>query len=253
MLLAQIAAGVWLLGWGLRSGVRMVRGPNRNWRMSLLSAVLGRYNSVDMNLITKIVATLPFLLLLVACTEEPKPAAKKEVKPAEPVTAVTAVHQTYRQARGWAPDCLLLQVANLDVKDVKGQEGGKMAAWEVTFVSPKERQSRRYTYSVVEVPASNLHEGVSGGTPDTWSPVGQTQPFAIQYLKADSPAAYATAMTKAKDYASKHPDMPVKFVVDWQKRHLNPTWRVYWGESVPTSTYGVYVDGTYDKYVAMAH
>ena len=47
--------------------------------------------------------------------------------------------------------------------------------------------------------------------------------------------------------------MPVKFVVDWQKRHLNPTWRVYWGESVPTSTYGVYVDGTYDKYVALAH
>ena len=207
-----------------------------------------------MNLRTKILATLPFLLLLGACTEEQKPAAKQEVKPpAEPVTAVTAVHKTYMQARGWAPDCLLLQVANLDVKDVKGQEGGKMAAWEVTFVSLTQRQSRRYTYSVVEVPASNLHEGVFGGSPDMWSPVGQTQPFAIQYLKTDSPAAYTTAMTKAKDYASKHPDQPVKFVLDWQKRHLNPTWRVYWGESVTSSNFGVYVDGTYDKYVAMAH
>jgi len=57
----------------------------------------------------------------------------------------------------------------------------------------------------------------------------------------------------AKDYAAKNPDMPVKFVLDWQKRHLNPTWRVYWGESVTTSSFGVYVDGTYDKYVAMAH
>ncbi len=185
-----------------------------------------------MNLRTKILVTLPSLLLLVACTEEPKPVVKKEVKPAEPVTAIAAVHQTYRQARGWAPDCLLLSVANLDVKDVKGQEGGKMAAWEVTFVSPSQRQSRRYTYSVVEVPASNLPEGVSGGSPDMWSPTGQSQPFAIQYLKTDSPAAYATAMTKAKEYAAKHPDMPVKFVVEWQKRHLNPTWRVYWGETV---------------------
>ena len=86
-----------------------------------------------------------------------------------------------------------------------------------------------------------------------WTPTGQTQPFAIQYLKIDSPAAYTTAMTKAKDYASKHPEMPVKFVLDWQKRHLNPTWRVYWGESVTTSSYGVYVDAMYDKYVAMAH
>jgi len=206
-----------------------------------------------MNPRTKILATLPLLLLLGACTEEQKPVVKKEVKPPEPVSAITAVHTAYKQARGWAPDCVLLSVANLDVKDVPGQEGGKMAAWEMTFVSLKDRQSRRYTYSVVEVPANNLHEGVSGGSPDMWSPVGQTQPFAIQLLKTDSPAAYATAMTKAKEYAGKHPEMPVKFALDWQKRHLNPTWRVYWGESVAASNFGVYVDGTYDKYVAMAH
>lgn len=206
-----------------------------------------------MNLRHKVVATLPFLLLLGACTEEQKPAAKKEVKAAEPVTAVFAVHQIYRQARGWAPDCILLQVANLDVKEVNGQEGGKMGAWEVTFVSPKRRESRRYTYSVVEVPASSLHEGVFGGSSDTWSPVGQTQPFAVQYLKTDSPAAYATAMAKAKEYAGKHPGMAVKFLLEWQKRHLNPTWRVYWGESVATSGFSVYVDAMYDKYVSLAH
>ena len=206
-----------------------------------------------MNLRHKVVATLPFLLLLGACTEEPTPAAKKEVKPVEPVTAVSAVYQVYRQARGWAPDCILLQVASLDVKDVKGQEGGKMAAWEVTFVSPSLRQSRRYTYSVVEVPASNLHVGVFGDSTDTWSPVGHSQLFAIQFLKTDSPAAYTTAMTKAQDYASKHPDMPVKFLLEWQKRHLNPTWRVYWGESVATSGFGVYVDAAFGKFVAIAH
>ncbi|HEY1205043.1 MAG: hypothetical protein ABSH46_13860 [Bryobacteraceae bacterium] len=206
-----------------------------------------------MNLRHRVVATLPFLLLLGACSEEPQPAAKKEVKPAEPVAAVTAVYQMYKQARGWAPDCLLLQVSSLDVKEVKGQEGGKMAAWEATFASPKLRQSRRFTYSVVEVPASNLPEGVFGSSPDTWSPVGQTQLFQIQYLKTDSTAAFITAMTKAKDYAAKHPDMPVKFLLEWQKRHLNPTWRVYWGESVATSGFSVYVDAMFDKYLSIAH
>jgi hypothetical protein len=206
-----------------------------------------------MNLRLRVVATLPFLLLLGACTEEPKPAAKKEVKPAEPVTAVTAIYETYKQARGWAPDCLLLRVASLDVKEVKGQEGGKVAAWEVTFISPKLRQSRRFTYSVVEVPASNLPEGVFGSPADTWSPVGQPQPLQVQYVKADSPAAYTTAMTKAKEYAGKHPDLPVKFLLEWQKRHLNPTWRVYWGESVATSGFSVYVDAMYNKYLSTAH
>jgi hypothetical protein len=200
----------------------------------------------------KVVATLPFLLFLGACTEE-APVAKKEVKPVEPVTAVSAVYQVYKQARAWAVDCLLIQVSSLDVKDMKGQEGGKVGAWEMTFASPRLRQSRRYTYSVVELPGSNLQQGVSGSLPDTWSPVGQTQPFAIQFIKTDSPAAYETAMTKAKDYAAKHPELPVKFLLEWQKRHLNPTWRVYWGESVATSSFSVYVDAMYGKYISTAH
>ncbi len=206
-----------------------------------------------MNLRLGVVAMVPFLLILGACTEEPKPAAKKEVKPAEPVTALAGVYEMYKQARGWAPDCVLEQVASLDVKDVKGQQEGKMAAWEATFVSPKLRQSRHFTYSVIEVPGSSLPMGVFGGSPDTWSPVGHSQGFQIQYVKTDSPAAYATAMTKAKDYAAKHPDLPVKFLLEWQRRHLNPTWRVYWCESVSTSNFSIYVDAMYNKYVSTAH
>ncbi len=206
-----------------------------------------------MNLRQRVVALLPFLLILGACTEEPKPAAKVEVKPAEPVTAVSAVFQIYKQARGWAPDCLLARVASLGVKEVKGQEGGKMAAWEATFISPKLRQSRRFTYSVAADPSANLNQGVVGGAAELWSPVGTSQPFAIQFLKTDSPAAYATAMTKAKEYAGKHPEMPVKFLVEWQKKHLNPTWRVYWGESAEASKFSVYVDAAFNKYVSTAH
>jgi hypothetical protein len=205
-----------------------------------------------MNLRRRVVATLPFLLLLGACSEAPKPTVKKEVKPAEPVTALAAVYKMYQQARGWAPDCQVLRVGSLDVKEMKGQDG-KMGAWEATFVSPSQRQSRRYTYSVVESPASNLSLGVSAGTPDVWSPVGQTRPFIIQSFKTDSTEAYATAMTKAKEYAAKHPDVPVTFLLEWAKRHLNPTWRVIWGTSAATSGFSVYVDATYGKYLSTAH
>jgi hypothetical protein len=194
---------------------------------------------------------LPFVLMLGACTEQPKPAAK-DVKPAEPITALSAAYKMYQQARGWAPDCRLEQLAGLDVKEVQGG-GGKLGAWEATFISPNLRQARRFTYSAVEVPASNLREGVFGGPPDSWSPVGRGLSFQIQAFKTDSPAAYATAMTKAQDYAAKHPDMPVKFQLEWAKRHSNPTWRVYWGETVATSNFSVYVDATLGKYVSTAH
>jgi hypothetical protein len=183
--------------------------------------------------------------MLGACTEEPQPTAKKEVKPVEPVTAVSAAYKVYREARGWAPDIMLLRVSSVAVKDMKGQEGGKAGAWEVEFVSPKLRQSRHYVYSAVD--------GVSGDPAASWSKVGQTQIFQLQDLKTDSPAAFTTAMTKAQDYAAKHPELPVKFLCEWQKRHLNPTWRVYWGESVATSGYSVYVDAVYDKFLSIAH
>jgi len=207
---------------------------------------------LDMNLRLRVVATLPLLLFLGACSEEPKPTVKKEVKPAEPVTALSAVYKMYQQARGWAPDCRVLRVGSLDVTDVKAQ-AGKAGAWEATFMSPDLRQSRRYTYSVVEVPASNLHEGVFAGSTDTWSPVGQTLPFVIQAFKTDSTAAYETAVKKGSAYASKHPDMPVTFLLEWAKRHRNPTWRVIWGSSAATSAFSVYVDATYGDYVSTAH
>ncbi len=207
-----------------------------------------------MNLRLRVVATLPFLLLLGACTEEPKPAAKKEAKPpAEPISALSAAYKMYKQARGWAPDCQILRLANLDVADVKGQEGGKMAAWEAVFVSHTQRQLRRFTYSVAEVPGANIPADVFGGSAETWSPVGQNLSFAIQFFKTDSTEAYTTAMEKAKDYAAKHPDQPVKFVLEWLKRNTDPSWRVYWGESVQKAGLSVYVDATTGKYMSTAH
>jgi hypothetical protein len=206
-----------------------------------------------MRLSHRILASLPLLFLLTACSEAPKPAATKEpAKPAEPVSALTAIYKCYQQARGWAPEAAVLSAGSLDLTEVKSQ-AGKAGAWEVTFFSERTRTTRRYTYSVVEVPRSNLREGVFSSTPDNWTPGGQDRPFTIQMLKIDSTAAYETAMKKAADYAAKHPDLPVKFLLERTKRFADPAWRVYWGESVSASNYSIFVNATSGEYLQTAH
>lgn len=205
-----------------------------------------------MKLRYKVVAVLPAVLLLTSCSEEPKPAqkAKEPAKPAEPVTALSAAYKMYTQARSWSPDCKVLRVAGLDLKEVKA-EPGKAGAWEATFVSEANHSARRYTYSVIEAPGSNLHQGVFGTSVDSWSPGGQAKPFLIQAFKADSPAAYEEVLKnpKAKEYSSQHPDLPVKFLLEQTSRFPDPAWRVYWGESLSTSGFSVFVDAMTGRYL----
>ncbi|MGD0201951.1 MAG: hypothetical protein ABSD27_14505 [Bryobacteraceae bacterium] len=196
---------------------------------------------------------LPLALLLSGCSEQPKPVEKpKPATPPEPVSALSAVYKMYTQARAWAPDCWLLRVGALDLKEVPSQ-GGKAGAWEATFVSERAGQSRRYTYSVVESVASNLRAGVVGGSGDSWSPGGPARPFLIQALKVDSPAALETAMKKGAAYAQKHPELPIRFLLEQTSRFPDPAWRVIWGESVSRSGFSIFVNATTGEYLQTAH
>jgi hypothetical protein len=198
-----------------------------------------------MKLRTKIIAALPLVLLLGACSE-PKPAAKTAApaKATEPVTALSAVYKMYTQARSWAPDCKLLRVGSLTIPEVKNA-AGKAGAWEATFVSESAQRARRYTFSVVESPAANLHEGVFGGSVDSVSASRQFKPFLIQAFRTDSTAAYETALkNKGADYAAKHPELPVLFLLEQTSRFPDPAWRVVWGDSVSTSGFSVFVDSS---------
>ncbi len=193
---------------------------------------------------SKLFLILPLGLLLGGCSDQPKPAEKaaEPAKPAEPITALSAVYKMYTQARSWAPDCKVLRVGSLTIKEVKN-DAGKAGAWETTFVSESNQRARRYTFSVVESPSANLHEGVFGGSVDSWSGTGQYKPFLIQAFKTDSPAAYEIALkNKGSDYAAKHPDLPVLFLMEQTSRFPDPAWRVVWGDSVSTSGFSVFVD-----------
>ena len=200
----------------------------------------------------RIVSCLPILLFLAGCSQETKPTVQKEPeKPAEPVTARYALQQMYITARGWAPDAQVLQMSSLDLKAVKSVEG-KAGAWACTFVTQSRRRTRPFTYSVVAVPGSDLQKGPAGGAEEIWVP-GQTRPFFIQDVKTDAVAAYATAMKKGAEYAKKHPELPVKFLLEWTRLLRHPAWRVIWGESVALSNFSVYFDATTGEFVKIAH
>ena len=195
-------------------------------------------------------------LLLTACSEPPKTeTSKKEPEKApEPLTGRQAFQRMYPQARLWATDAQPLRVRNLPVAGVKA-ENGKAGAWEATFVSQSKGKSKTFTYSVVEA-EGNLHQGVFGTSEDSYSVTAPhpSAPFEIAALKTDSDQAYETAAEMSKDYIKKNPDKPVSFLLELNaKRHPDPTWRVYWGDSISTSDYSIFIDASTGKVVEKSH
>jgi len=191
-----------------------------------------------------------FFLLLAGCAETPKTVEKPKEpeKPPEPVTGRWAFHQMFASARAWAPDCQALRVRSIHLPEVKAAPG-KAAAWEATFVSQSRGRARTWTYSIIES-EGNLHKGVFAGLEETYmGPRGQARPFLIAALKTDTDKAYEIALKKGADYAKKHPDMTVQYLLESTPRFPNPTWRVIWGESVSTSNFSILVDASTGDYL----
>lgn len=191
------------------------------------------------------------LLFLAACGDQNKTKPAKEAVPApprEPVTARFAFQRMSIQARVWAADAQPLRVSSANLKEVPSVDG-KYPAWRATFVSAHLKKARSFSYSVVESPG-NVHEGVLRGGEESWSgPVGQAQPFPMQMLKVDSDEAYATAKKEAKDFLKKHPEVPVHLLLEYTPRFPLPAWRVYWGATLGSSQYTVFIDCASGKYL----
>jgi hypothetical protein len=188
--------------------------------------------------------------LLVSCSRQPERKASKSAEPTprEPVTARFAFQRMSIQARTWSPDAQPLRIASVTLKEIPS-EAGRYPAWRATFVSAQLRKARTYTYSVAESPG-NVHEGVLKGPDEAWSgPTGQAKPFLTEMFKVDSDEAYTTAAKKSQEYQKKHADMPVHFLLEFTPRFPLPAWRVFWGETLGSSDYSVFVDCTTGKYL----
>ncbi len=188
---------------------------------------------------------MPFVLILSGCSES-APAAKQAAPP-EPVSAQSAFYKMFVSARTWAADAQPLRVAQIDVDEIKAT-AGRAGAWEAVFVSPGQAKARRYVFSVIHRPARNLRGGVNADPPENWAR-GGAAPFPLQGFKIDSTAAYEIASEHGRDYAKRHPGVPIKFLLERTNRFPDPAWRVYWGESVSTSAYSVFVDAVTGDYL----
>ncbi|MBC8166380.1 MAG: hypothetical protein H7Y20_10970 [Bryobacteraceae bacterium] len=191
---------------------------------------------------------IPVCLLLGSCSS-PSPTAKNTVeKPApEPVSGRFAFHQTYLTARTWAQDLEVLRVRNLALENIKA-EPGKAAVWEIVFVSASKAKTRPYTFSIIET--SGIHEGVFAGLEQDWTGRdGQSTAFLPAAFKVDSVDAWKTAVEKGEEYVKKNPDKPVTFLLEKTPRHPDPTWRVFWGSTVATSEYSIFIDATTGGFV----
>lgn len=182
-------------------------------------------------------------LLLTGCDSDPKPVAEK--KPAEPVTGLHALYQSYGRARVWAPDAMILRLSSIDVTEVKPQPG-KAAAWQTLFASASLGQRRAYTFSVYDASVT-LRLGVFPDAPGQWS--NDNRAFLIAAAKTDTDAAWEVALKHGADYAKKNPTMPISYTLEKARLGDEPVWRVIWGESASSSSFSVLVDASTGQYV----
>jgi|ERR1700722_12584356 hypothetical protein len=194
----------------------------------------------------KICFPLVAIVLLSACSDAP-PVKKAPEKPPEPLTGREGFYKTYPAAHLWATDSQPFRVRSVDLKELKA-EGGKAAAWEVTYASETKGRSRVFTWSAVEA-EGNIHQGVFGSQDEAWRPGGPDKPFPIQALKIDTPDALQTAITHSVTYFKNLGSKPnPKFVLEYTARYPDPVWRIYWGDSVSTAEWSVFIDSATGDY-----
>src|SRR5579863_5719402 len=177
-------------------------------------------------------------LLLTSCSTGPVPPAQPE-KPAVPLTGLHALYQLYTSARAWAQDLQILRYSSINIAEVPHQDG-KVAAWQVVFVSQALAKLRTYTFSAYEASAT-LHKGIFEDAPQDWPGGGKT--FLLESVKIDTDKAWETALAHGREYNSKNPKTPISYTLRINKGNV-PSWRVMWGESAGESSFSVLVDGT---------
>ena len=182
---------------------------------------------------TVMVATL----VLSACSEAPKTAAKVETeakkepaKAAEAVTAQRAFYEMFKPARAWATDLLALSVTSGEVPSIKNEDG-KAGLWTVIFVSPSRKEARSFTYAVVDSGA-DIRKGVNVSGALVWGGATPTsKPFSNSEFAVDSDAAYKAAFEKAAGWLKRHPNQKATFRLGNASRFAAPVWYVMWGTS----------------------
>jgi hypothetical protein len=179
----------------------------------------------------KLLLSVFALLLMTACSSQPSnPAesAKPQPKPADVITARSALQKLYISAHGWGPDARPYRLESMPNADSKGRDG-KSAIWRAGFASVAQRGTKPYTFSGSEGP----DRGVNPGIEDTYNPNNaSTTAFDIAFLKTDSDKAFEVAQHHGGDkILEKSPDTPVLYILEWDRVNNVLVWHVVYGTS----------------------
>jgi hypothetical protein len=189
------------------------------------------------------------VILLTACSDDPRPQAKsKENEPLPPLTGRQALQQTLGPARAWAADSQPLRVRSMNLENIKSADG-KAGLWEIVYISQARSRARRFVWSAIDS-GESLHQGVFGEHDEAWTGFsGNERLIPTAALMVDTPEALKTAMSKSGEYLKKDgPKPPVSYALEATSRFVNPVWRVMWGNTASTAQWSVFVDASTGQY-----
>jgi hypothetical protein len=197
----------------------------------------------------KLLLSVFALMLMTACSSEPtKPAetAKPQPKPADVITARSALQKLYISAHGWGPDARPYRLESMPNADSKGRDG-KSAVWRAGFASVAQRGTKPYTFSGSDGP----DRGVNPGIEDTYNPNNaSTTAFDIAFLKTDSDKAFEVAQQHGGDkLLEKSPDTPVLYILEWDRVNNTLVWHVVYGTSRDDAKLKVAVNASTGEFI----
>jgi hypothetical protein len=173
---------------------------------------------------------------MVGCSSAPTtPATAEKPQPKAPqtITGSSAFYKCYIAARGWAVDA---QPFRVESSASKGKDG-KAGEWRSGFASAAQHATRSYTWANADV---------SHSVEDTYSPTNSsTLIFNVQFLKVDTDKAFAIAQEHGGDkLLEKNPDIPVLYVLDWNRQTNELLWHVIYGTDRETAKLRVAVNAS---------
>jgi hypothetical protein len=153
------------------------------------------------------------------------------------------------QARGWQRDATPFRLESQFNADSKGRDG-KSAIWRASFASPLQRSLKVFMWSGTDA-TDAPSRGVSFGTEDTYSPSNSsTLVWDVAFLKVDSDKAFSVAQQHGGDKVlEKNPDLPVFYIVDWNRAENELTWHVIYGNSRDEAKLKVAVNASTGEYL----
>ena len=185
--------------------------------------------------VLKAFAAAAAALALTACSQAPPSATKTEepkkeaAAPVAPVAAKAAFYEIYKPARTWATDLVPLSMVSDELPGFKNEDG-KAAVWNVTLVSPSQRQARTFTYAIAT--AGAFTKGVSATPPEQWTgDTKQAKTFTQSDFQTDSDDAYKAASEKAADWLKTNGGKKLALALGYASQFPAPVWRVQWGDA----------------------